>query len=142
MSTIKKKNQKQNQDFAPMHSVSLPPGLIQCKSQCSDRDLCLESGRQLKGATTVCILCMFSVFICSFVPAHGYCKPVHLSAGCGHLGQGLKDRPFLVAVRYGGLAENPSCALGRMLFSLPCLFWWRISQFGFLPLNDPVHLWH
>lgn len=33
-----------------------------------------------------------------------------------------QDRPFLVMVRYGGLADNPSCALGRMLFSLPRVF--------------------
>lgn len=46
----------------------MSPDLVQCKSQCSDRDLCLESVKQLKRAMTVCILWYVFSFHIQFCP--------------------------------------------------------------------------
>lgn len=76
---------KQLQYLAPMHAISLPLGLIQCRSQGCRQGFMVG----VYEAKSICTLCIFSVFRFSFLPARGYCKQLQMSflaAGCGQHG--------------------------------------------------------
>lgn len=137
---VKKKKKSQNQDFAPRPSISLPPELIQCKSQCSDRDLCLQSAEQLTGAKAVCILCMFSYSVLSLpVDVAGQCMCPFCQQGVGSWARmwrtglslwwwGMEVLQTILLVLWEGCSSPCHVSSG----DISCCFWWRISQFGFL----------
>lgn len=132
----------------PCHQTSSSVG-----HSAADRDLWLDSMEQLKWAKSVYALRILSVFRFSFVPACGYCRQLQVSflaAACRQFGEGVRDKLSLMVMRCWRLADTILLAFWGGLFAhylvsfggVGYYFWLRISQFGFLRLNDPVHLWH
>lgn len=119
----------------------------------ADRDLWLDPMKQLKWAKSVYALFILSVFRFSFLPACGYRKQLQmpfLAAACGQFGEGVQDKLSPMVLRCWCLADTILLAFWEGLFAcylvsfggIGYYFWLRISQFGFLRVNDPVHLWH